>query len=52
MVWERLRITVPAVKTTLRELPLFPELVRYLTALMTGTQNQLPDGLFFGTGSF
>jgi integrase len=45
--WERLRITVPAVKTKLRELPLFPELVPYLTALMTGTQNQLPDENLF-----
>jgi len=38
--WQRLRITVPAVKTKLRELPLFPELVPYLKALHeSGVQN-------------
>ena len=38
--WERLRITVPAVKTKLRELPLFPELVPYLKTLhKSGVQN-------------
>ena len=45
--WGRCRITVPAVKTKLRELPLFPELVPYLQALLAGTQNQLPDGYLF-----
>ena len=38
--WQRLRITVPAVKTRQRELPLFPELVPYLKALHeSGVQN-------------
>lgn len=45
--WERLRITVPAVKTKVRELPLFPELVPYLQELLAGAQNQLPDGYLF-----
>ena len=35
--WRRLRIVVPAVKTKLRELPLFPELVPYLKALHDGS---------------
>jgi integrase len=42
--WERLRITVPAVKTKFRELPLFPELVPYLTALMTASVDKSPTG--------
>lgn len=33
--WDRLRITVPAIKTRFRELPLFPELVPYLQALLS-----------------
>ncbi len=38
--WDRRRITVPAVKTRQRELPLFPELVPYLRALHdSGVQN-------------
>jgi integrase len=45
--WERLRITVPAVKTKLRELPLFPELLPYLQALLNGTKSQLPDSFLF-----
>ena len=31
--WDRSRITVPAIKTRQRELPLFPELVPFLRAL-------------------
>jgi integrase len=42
--WERKRITVPAVKTKLRELPLFPELVPYLTLLMNTAADQSPAG--------
>jgi integrase len=42
--WERHRITVPAVKTKLRELPLFPELVPYLTAMMTASVDKSPTG--------
>ncbi|MFO1002249.1 MAG: tyrosine-type recombinase/integrase, partial [Planctomycetaceae bacterium] len=45
--WERLRITVPAVKTKVRELPLFPELAPHLLALLAGTQNRLPDDYLF-----
>ena len=37
--WDRRRITVPAVKTRLRELPLFPELVPYLRALQEGAED-------------
>ena len=42
--WQRQRITVPAVKTKLRELPLFPELVPYLTVLMNAAADQSPAG--------
>ena len=38
--WDRRRISVPAVKTKQRELPLFPELLPYLQALHdSGVQN-------------
>ena len=38
--WQRQRICVPGVKTKARELPLFPELLPYLTALHAGI---IPD---------
>lgn len=41
--WDRRRITVPAVKTKQRELPLFPELIPYLQAL----QEQAEDEYLF-----
>ena len=41
--WQRLRITVPAVKTKQRELPLFPELLPFLQAL----QGQAEDSFLF-----
>jgi integrase len=47
--WERKRITVPAVKTKLRELPLFPELVPYLTVLMNTATDQSPAGHLINT---
>ena len=44
---DRQRITVPAVKTKLRELPLFPELVPHLQTLQDGSADQSPEGYLF-----
>ena len=47
--WDRRRITVPAIKTKLRELPLFPELVPYLQSLLSAAGDQTPAGFLFPT---